>query len=322
MNKLGRESVNRGVQMKGSAISPGTCGELVQGTLDNINFHITCPVNCFTKITVEIMNDNQEFIYINEPKRKKVLQAVLKTMVYLTGKKYSALVTVNSQLPVSKGMASSTADISAACLATARALNCEISPHEVGKISLSIEPSDGLFFPGIVAFDHVKGNYYQDIGEAIDIDLLVYDFGGEIDTIVFNQRPDLHEKNYINEPEIKKALNLVEKGIKTNNPHLVAQGASISALANQNIIYKPQLKEIIELIQKAGAYGINTAHSGTLIGILLNKAKTDSEKLVHMLKEQYPHLSFFGFYKLINGGVTIPTEEDFYCSRLESMVVT
>jgi len=308
--------------MKGSAISPGTCGELVQGTFDKINFHITCPVNCYTKITVEIINDTYEFIYINDPKRKKVLQAVFKTMLYLTGKIFSALVTVDSQIPISKGMASSTADISAACLATAEALNCEISPSEIGKIALNIEPSDGLFFPGIVAFDHVNGNYFQDIGEAINIDLLIYDFGGEIDTIVFNQRPDLHEKNYINEPEIKIALNLVEKGIKTNNPFLVAEGTTISALANQKIVYKPQLEEIIELSQKAGAFGINTAHSGTLIGILLNKTKSDSEKLVHSLKIHYPHLSLFGFYKLINGGVNITTEEEYFCSRLESMVVT
>lgn len=320
MNKLGEREGERGVKMKGLAIAPGTCGELVQGTLSKVNFHITCPINCFSKITVEL--NNEDYLFINDPKRYKVLQAVSKTMVHIAGKIYGASITIDTQLPISKGMASSTADISAACLATARALGYDLTPHDVAKIALSIEPSDGLFFPGIVAFDHVKGIYFKKIGNAINLDLLVYDFGGEIDTIVFNQRPDLKEKNYLNEPQIKQAINLVEKGIRTNNAELIAKGATISAITNQNIILKPGLEDIIDVVLKNGALGINTAHSGTLIGILFRKEKIDVEKLIDLLAREYSHLKFIGLYKLINGGITCGVEEELFCSRLESMAVT
>jgi len=303
--------------MKGTAKAPGTCGELVQGSLNNINFLITCPINCYSEITVEL--NSKKNLFINDLSRCKVLSAVTKTMVHVLGKTCGASITVNSQLPISKGMASSTADIAAACTATALALGYDLSHQELAQIALSIEPSDGLFFPGIVAFDHVKGKFYKKIGDALDLELLVYDFGGKIDTIVFNQRPDLREKNTQKEPQIKKAMSFVEKGFRNNSPELVAQGATMSALANQNIIFKPQLEQILELAKKSGALGINTAHSGTLIGILFKKEKMDVERLLNLMVQKYSHLKYAGIYKLINGGVIYETEEQKW-SKFESMV--
>ncbi|MFZ5943604.1 MAG: GHMP kinase [Bacillota bacterium] len=308
--------------MRGTAVAPGTCGELVQGTMEKINFHITCPVNCYSKVSVDINNPKNNFVYVNDPRRTKVIQAVSKTMLYLTGEILGASVNVETKLPISKGMASSTADITAACSATAKALGCFLSPTEISKIALSIEPSDGLFYPGIVAFDHVKGDFYKEIGEAVDIDLLVYDFGGEIDTIIFNQRPDLKEKNALNEKQVKKAFKLVEKGLRTNDFNLVAQGATLSALTNQNIIYKPELEKVIEIILKNDGLGVNTAHSGTLIGILYNAKYCDYEKISALIRKSFPGLFYLGKFKLINGGINFPLEEEYFCPKLGNMVAT
>lgn len=305
--------------MKGSAVAPGTCGELVQGVIENVNFHITCPVNCYSQIDVEINEGGH--LYINDPQRTKVLKGVTKTMTFLTGKTWGANITIKTQLPIAKGMASSTADIAAACTATAQALGYRLSPHQLAKIALSIEPSDGLFFPGIVAFDHVKGNYYKMIGEAINIDLLIYDFGGEVDTIAFNQRLDLKEKNIINGAKTREAFRKIEEGIKTNNYNLLGEGASISALANQNIIYKPQLEEILAIVLKEGGLGVNTAHSGTLVGVLYDGLKIEGDRLKAALGKKFPHLFYLGSYKLINGGVKKSFEEEVFCNRLESTVV-
>jgi len=305
--------------MKGMAKAPGTCGELVQGTLNDINFLITCPINCYSQITVNL--NNQDYIYINDPTRKKVLLAVNKTMQHILNRLCGAYINVYSQLPVSKGMASSTADIAAACLATAEALNYQLSPQEIAEIALSIEPSDGLFFPGIVAFDHVGGKIYKPIGNALTLDILIYDFGGEVDTIVFNQRPDLKAKNRQKENQIKKAMRLVEMGFQNNNPGLIAQGATISALANQSILSKPDLEDILELVMKKGALGINIAHSGTLMGILFERKKIDLNSLVHSLSDSYANLKYIGLYKLVNGGVKCIKEEEEW-HKSESMVGT
>ena len=54
--------------MKSTFRAPGACGELVQGTINNINFLITCPINIFSYVTVEL--NKQDFITNNDPKRK------------------------------------------------------------------------------------------------------------------------------------------------------------------------------------------------------------------------------------------------------------
>ena len=43
--------------LQGTALVPGTCGELVQGTLSGGNFLVTCPVNWFSRVTVAIQED-------------------------------------------------------------------------------------------------------------------------------------------------------------------------------------------------------------------------------------------------------------------------
>lgn len=306
--------------MKSTFRAPGTCGELVQGTINNTNFSITCPIDIFSYVTVEL--NNKDHISINDPKRSKVLQAVNSTMSQIIGKKQGALVTVNSQLPMAKGMASSTADITAACMATAHALNYKITYQEIAQIALSIEPTDGLFFPGIVAFDHVKGNYYKKIGNSIDIDIMIFDFGGTVDTISFNQRDDLKEKNKNNETQIKSAYELVKKGLKEKNPSLVGQGATMSSLLNQSILYKPKLEEILDLVTKLGALGINIAHSGTILGILLEKDNANIKELKIRLQRKYPYLKYLGIYRLIDGGLVRELEEETLWLKSGSMVVT
>ncbi|NLW23846.1 MAG: hypothetical protein GXY91_01110 [Clostridia bacterium] len=300
--------------------APGTCGELVQGMLNDINVHITCPINLYSQVGIQL--NNSQNLTITDPKKTKVLQAVTKTMLHLTGKIWGAHIEINSQILEAKGMASSTADISAAIFATGKVLGYTLSSSEIAKIALSIEPSDGLFFPGIVAFDHVRGKFYKKIGKAPNLDILVFDYGGEVDTIKFNQRPDLQEKNRNNELTIKKAFRLVEEGIKTQNNSLIAQGSTISALTNQNIILKPGLEKILELALKEGALGINIAHSGTLLGIFIEPDKVEESELHKKITKEFSFIKFIGKYKLINGGINELREVGEPCSIFENMVAT
>lgn len=286
--------------MKKVVKAPGTCGELVQGTIDDINFHITCPIDCYTKVSVELTNKKN--FTINSFDKQKILKTVKKTMLYINNEIRGASITVDSDLHIAKGMASSTADMAAACFATASALGYDLSLTEMKNILLSIEPSDGLFFPGIVAFDHVRGNFFKKIGSNINLSIIVFDYGGVIDTIEFNKQNCLLEKNREKEAEVRKAYELVMKGFESNNPYLVAKGSSISAFANQNILEKPKLFEVYDEALRLGALGINIAHSGTLLGILGEKDKIDTELIVNRINE-LSDLSYLGTFKLISGGL-------------------
>ncbi|GMA99411.1 GHMP kinase [Pelosinus sp. IPA-1] len=249
--------------MRVTVKAPGSCGELAQGTINGNSFLITCPIDLYSKVTV-MPNKDIGIVTIGH----KVATAITKTLQFLKTTNDGFHVSVNSELPLGKGMASSSADISAACQCIALSRGTLLSPDEIADIALSIEPTDGIFYPGIILFDHVKGHLRRYLGHAIPMHILIFDVGGEIDTLHFNQRSDLEKLNHSKELQVKQAMNLIINGLTKNDVSLLGKGATISALANQKILYKPHLEEIIDIGLSWGAVGVNVAHSGTVVGVL------------------------------------------------------
>jgi len=248
--------------MKVTVKAPGSCGELAQGTIHGKNFLITCPIDVYSEVTVSTD------VYTPLHTGRKVLTAINKTMDYLQIKDSTFHVSIKSDLPLGKGMASSSADISATCQSIALSAGTLLTPDEIADIALSIEPTDGIFYPGIVLFDHVHGSHRQYLGDAIPMYIVIFDVGGEIDTVDFNQRHDLKTLNEANEYQVLQAVNLISTGLATQDISLIGKGATISALANQNILFKPHLEEMIAIGLSWGAVGVNIAHSGTVVGVL------------------------------------------------------
>ena len=275
--------------------TPGTCGELAQGVIDGNYFHITCPINLFSYVSVELAKKTE--IPFNRWKTKKAVEKILK----LFGEKINLKVQIESEIPASKGMASSTADIVGVCLATANLLNLKISEDAISKIALSIEPTDGIMFPGIILFDHRKGKIKEYLGPAPKLKILVVDLGVRVDTIEFNKK-DFLKEHYINQKKIKKAFELIKTGIRQNDIHLIGKGATMSAICNQEILYKPDLEKILDIGLKMGAVGVNAAHRGGVIGILLDYGFSDTELLKNKLRRKLTHLCKFYETELINGG--------------------
>lgn len=256
--------------MKVTVKAPGSCGELAQGIIGGKNFLITCPIDVYSKVTVT--TDESTSVHSGS----KVLTAIDKTIQYLQIKRRSFHVSVKSDLPLGKGMASSSADISATCQSIALHAGTLLSPDEIADIALSIEPTDGIFYPGIVLFDHVHGHLRQFLGRAIPMYIVIFDAGGEIDTLHFNQRHDLKKLNEANEYQVHQAVDLIRKGLAAQDIALIGKGATISARANQKILFKPHLEEMIAIGLSWGAVGVNIAHSGTVVGILF-----PIDKLLH-----------------------------------------
>jgi L-threonine kinase len=203
-------------------------------------------------------------------------------------------------------MGSSTADLSAACYAVAAALSRQLSPEAVAEIALSIEPSDGTFSPGIILIDHVAGRFLERIGESLPLGLLALDFGGAVDTMEFHRRSDLAGLNAANEPAIRQALQLVRDGFQRQDPGLIGAGATMSALANQRILPKPHLEAVIDYVLARGAYGVNVAHSGTVVGILLPPGREADEQLIRNLYARFSGVRSHYSLRLTGGGPRYP----------------
>jgi len=296
----------------GEAWAPGTCGELVQGRIGGQDFLVTCPVDLYSRARVELRGLTPRVPGSGCPAPYmtvrpglpgggwKTLQAVSRTLEILGFTATEAWVDVDSLIPVSKGMASSSADISAASWATARAVGVPINPWQVARVALSIEPTDGVMFPGCVIFDHRTGQCVHGLGQPPPMRVLVVDTGGEVDTSCFNAREDLDRLNAAKEHWVGLALTAVVHGILESWPALVAWGATASAMAHQAILEKRLLKELVAATASAGALGVSVAHSGCVIGVLV--PFDGSVDAVAKAVERVGAGNLLGVYRLVGGG--------------------
>jgi len=291
--------------MKKIAIKiPGTCGELVQGIYEGNNFQVTCPIELFSYIHLELADSNKDLqnFYLQEKSR----QALISTLNYfgLSEKDVNLKIEIFSEIPLAKGMGSSSADIIGIILGVSFLLKKKISIDEVAKLALAIEPTDGIMYKDIVCFDHLKKGLLERIGQPPLLDILVIDPGGWVDTLEFNQREDLVKLRLKNQKDIAQALELVKKGTIEKNIKLIGEGATLSALCNQKILFKKELEEVISTSYKRGVVGVNVAHSGVVLGVLLPPNYSEIENLKKEIVKIYKNNKDLKFYetKLIGGG--------------------
>lgn len=289
------------LEWRGTGICPGSCGELVQGTWNGVNFLVPCPVNLYAKAFVRLRPDCE---LTGPPESPKALLAVRRTLDFLGMSELGGELLLHSDIPAGKGMASSTADIGAAIAATAAALGVNISARSLAAIAVGIEPTDGTVLPGITLFDHLRGRWLLPLGQPPQGNILVADLGGQVDTVEFNALPGLEAQNRANEPLTKQAFLLVRQGIQQKNLIILGEGASLSAAANQSILPKPLLAELQEWGKSRGALGIVAAHSGTVLG-LLYRADRDLAPEEEALRQAFSEITQSWRVRLINGGIKV-----------------
>ena len=284
---------------------PGSCGELVQGLLEDGYFLVSCPVDFFATVSVEIFAGavSAGGPGVDAPEScPKTAAAVKATLNHLGRDGLRVQVSVNNPIPRSKGLGSSTADVAAAIAATGMALGNELPPEEVARLALSVEPTDGVMFPGLALFDHREGKKMEVLGPPPPMELVALDFGGTVDTLEFNQtdRRQAWESTAL---ETKEALELVRSGIVNCDPDLVGRGASISARSGQQVLYKPELPQVMDFAEDVGAVGVNVAHSGTLIGVLLDARRRRGLSVYKQAQQTFPQAESVQHFRLLAGGI-------------------
>lgn len=243
----------------------GTCGELAQGQFTSgEDFLVTLPVDLWSEVRVKI--DTASSGVRGNVEKTKTSLAIRKALDTLGFPNWGATFHVQSDLPEGKGMASSSADIVAACRAVSAALNLPFSAEEISRIAISIEPTDGVMYSSVVCYNHRTGIFLETLGEMPSAHLLVLDLGNEVDTIAFNQIP----KNYTaaEREKIQRAYELIRMGIQMRDLAQIGLGSTLSAEVNQRILPKPHFEKIIHIAREHGASGVCAAHSGTVLGLL------------------------------------------------------
>jgi len=261
----------------GLARCPGTCGEWVQGARQGIPFLVDCPIDRFSEVRVTL---NRHTTGWDVPHGKtKVLQVLELLKEDLGLSSLSGKVEFLQQLPEGKGMASSTADLTAVVAATLMALGEEPVPERLAHFVLRIEPSDSVMFPGITELEHVIRHKHRVLGSSVPALFLALDWGGAIDTRVFNARPELAEHYRRYEDEINRAYELAREGIEQINLEKLAVAGTISARCNLAINSKAQFESFLTWVLQKGGLGVVTAHSGTLLAGVFPVDKFSSQEV-------------------------------------------
>lgn len=277
---------------------PGSCGELVQGISSGVPFLVTCPVNLYT--TVRITDKNRERSGLGA----KSKAAFERTLEYLGQREFPYGISLSSELPIGKGMASSSADIAAVCVAVATALEKPLTAAEISRLAAGIEPTDGIFFHGIVRMNHMTGECLERLGTFPALSIAVFDTGGTVDTLAFHEREDLEDLAAQNEAIVAQALDFLREPL---DAAAVAEAATRSALANQTILPKQGLSEILCFARAEGALGINVAHSGTILGVLFapEVRKPAVSEAAGRIARKFRHLQYLQNVELISGGYKV-----------------
>ena len=308
-----------------TARAPATCGELVQGMTGGADFLVTCPINQFAGATVTLWagddagrqrrgngsgtddSDADELAVrgvAHRPKTRRAVALALPEIARRAGiaAPLRAEVSLTGAIPAGKGMGSSSADIAAAVAAAGLAAGCPLSPEDIARIALSVEPTDGVMFPGIALFDHRRGRIAESLGPPPPMEAIVIDRGGQVDTLAFNAVNRAAQWAAVAD-RTEAALELVRAGVRRQDAGLIGRGATVSARAGRPPDAANWVERAIGLAKDIGAAGVNVAHSGTVIGILLDARRRQSKPAYRWAVAEFGDAESVRHFRVIGGGV-------------------
>jgi len=287
---------------------PGACGELVQGTIDGVPFLVSCPIDRWSMVEVCLSDDYVWQAPSDVPKAAAAVQAALH---HFGCPHQGGYLRIRSTLPRSKGYASSTADVAGAIYALAAALDVAIVPRTVAQLAVGVEPSDSIMFPGLALVDHRTGRRFEMLGDAPPLALMVVDEGGTVDTLAFN-RVDRRRVLEKLAPQHREALEILKRGLRNGDWAAVGYAATLSARAHQRILPKALLPTMLELCRNVGALGVCVAHSGTLLGLVLDPAVHDVTAIARYAEQRLPAPTVVSVQHMIGGGPRVVEQVDRY----------
>jgi L-threonine kinase len=127
--------------------------------------------------------------------------------------------------------------------------------------------------PGVVAFDHRRVCLRARLGWLPALTIIGLDEGGVVDTVAFNRRA----KPFTAADRARYAdlLHAMGSAVARQDVRRVGALATVSAEMNQQLCPKRALDDLRRVCRDIGGLGVVTAHSGTMVGILLSPDDPD-----------------------------------------------
>lgn len=251
----------------------GTFGELLQGALPEPDgdFLVTLPIARWSIATFRTGPDSPQ-LEVQPPYKRKAVRLV-EMILDDAGVRMGGLLTIDSGIAEGKGLASSSADLVATARAVANALGLAMPPERIESLLVRIEPTDGVLYEGIVAFYHRRVQLHSVLGLLPSMTVVGVDEGGTVDTVAFNRIPKPFTRT--DRRTYARLLDRLTEAVCRCDLPAIGEVATRSALMNQLLRPKWTLGAMLDICIEVGGLGVVNAHSGTMLGILLDSRDPD-----------------------------------------------
>ncbi|WP_063794193.1 hypothetical protein, partial [Streptomyces graminilatus] len=246
----------------------GTFGELLQGALPapGSDFLVTFPVARWATAVFRPAPGKRGVRVVpgHKGKSRRVAEAVLAAL----GERGGGLLELGGDLPEGKGMASSSADLVATVRAVGAAFGRTFTPAQTEAFLRGIEPADGVMYDEIVCFHHRAVRLGSRIGTLPPLALVAHDEGGQVDTVAHNRTAKAI--GTAERHEYARLLDRLTGAVATGDLPTVGEVGTRSAELNDRRRARAGFAELRALCRDIGGHGLVLAHSGTLLGVLLD----------------------------------------------------
>jgi uncharacterized protein involved in propanediol utilization len=258
----------RSAPIVGYGKSFASFGEVVQGrTSAGEDFLVTLPTDLWSTCELVCSPINGPLVVeCNLEKSGAVLSHMLAELGIDRGYHFQSNFTSN--IPVGKGLSSSTADMLATLRAVQEIFGVLLSEEFISRLFSEIEPHDGLHFNSSVVYNHRAGRLVENLGYVPNFTIIAVDDGGAIDTLAYNRHisfsPDVTRR-------FDDLLAALCEAYRARDDLKIAQCASESARIQIERIGNELLCKVLDISESVGAIGVVATHSGTCAGLLFNQ---------------------------------------------------
>ncbi|MEJ5021156.1 kinase [Ochrobactrum vermis] len=255
-------------------------GEILQGvfTDDDERLHrglITLPCPSFESVAT-FWPDERNEVRTRPAGMLKAARAARLTFEALGQFDAGGCLTIESKIPMSLGYGSSTADVVATIRAVSAAMGVELNRAIICRLAVAAETaSDSIVFgPQAVLFAQREGHVIEYLPGDYP-PLLIVGFISPndvpVDTLTF--APARYDRSEIESFRVLRGL--ARKAILEQNVGLLGHVATASARINQRYLPKTHLADLLRLAENCGALGVQIAHSGNRMGLLMDARDPD-----------------------------------------------
>ncbi|MEI5682207.1 kinase [Mesorhizobium sp. CCNWLW179-1] len=256
-------------------------GELLQGVFEDDagRLHrglMTLPLDRIRSVATFKITETAR-IKALPPDRTKAETAARLTLEHIDRSHTGGDLVIKSAIPVGHGYGSSTADVVSSIRAVADAHDVKLRRSSICRLAVAAEgASDAIPYEDqAVLFAHREGVVIEHFGGALP-PLLVVGFkahnGMPIDTL--GLQPARYGSEEIQLFRILRGL--ASRSIRFQDPYLLGRVATVSAQISQRHLPKSRLDVALQIARQHHACGVQVAHSGSLVGVLLDAAQRDA----------------------------------------------